>query len=189
MPFCIDAGGDAQMGHCVACRDNGDCQAPTAVCDPTTHACGECDSVDNTACDKRKTGAICLASDTCGCNADGDCGSPDTGRVCSATTHACIAGCRGTNGNSCPRGMMCSSTDDTVGSCSDIPFDMSIPPVADMGQHPVRHDLGGGENIGLEGGGLSCAYGGGATGDRGAGVLVMLLGIAICVMRARRSRA
>jgi hypothetical protein len=188
-PFCIDAGGDAAQGHCVACRDSNDCAAPKAICTvATTHECVQCTADDNSACSKFTIGAACLASDVCGCQVDSDCGSPDTGRVCSDTTHACIEGCRGSGGNGCPREMVCSSTDTTIGSCSNAPVDMSMSPVADMsGRPPLAHDLGS-NFAGLEGGGLSCAVAGHRDGsDAGEALLFFLLAGAVIMWRRRKA--
>lgn len=51
----------------------------------------------------------------CKCTADSDCGASNSGQVCEPDV--CIAGCRGTGGNSCPTGQECTSSDETVGQC------------------------------------------------------------------------
>jgi len=52
------------------------------------------------------------------CQTDSDCGDATSGKVCD-DTRKCVDGCRGTNGNGCPDGQVCSSMDDTIGTCSD----------------------------------------------------------------------
>lgn len=51
------------------------------------------------------------------CTQDSDCGGPNSGKVCNASNE-CQDGCRGTGGNSCPEAQECSSTDNTIGTCS-----------------------------------------------------------------------
>lgn len=51
----------------------------------------------------------------CACTTDPDCGAPDSGQVCEGML--CIDGCRGTGGNGCPAGLVCTSQDETVGEC------------------------------------------------------------------------
>jgi hypothetical protein len=50
------------------------------------------------------------------CNSDADCGNALSGIVCSADAN-CAPGCRGVNGNGCPYGKTCTSTDATPGRC------------------------------------------------------------------------
>jgi hypothetical protein len=54
-----------------------------------------------------------------GCTMDGECGAANSGKVCDDATHACVNGCRGTNGNGCPDGKICTSQSATVGMCTD----------------------------------------------------------------------
>jgi MYXO-CTERM domain-containing protein len=53
---------------------------------------------------------------TKGCTTDADCGSASSGKVC-GDAKVCVNGCRGTNGNGCPTNAVCTSKDDTVGTC------------------------------------------------------------------------
>ena len=54
------------------------------------------------------------------CAIDADCGSTPSGRICSdGSPRVCIDGCRGTNGNGCPSGYSCTSTDATAGVCEE----------------------------------------------------------------------
>ena len=52
------------------------------------------------------------------CTMDSDCGDTMSGMVCN-DMGMCIGGCRGTNGNGCPTGEECTSTDDSIGMCID----------------------------------------------------------------------
>jgi uncharacterized repeat protein (TIGR01451 family) len=61
-----------------------------------------------------------LYSDDLNCQSDADCDpSTTSGRVCNGS-HVCVAGCRGSGGNSCPNGQTCSSTDSSIGTCSSV---------------------------------------------------------------------
>lgn len=52
------------------------------------------------------------------CFIDSDCDpSITSGLVCSAS-HLCVNGCRGSGGNGCPTGQLCSSTTNAIGTCS-----------------------------------------------------------------------
>lgn len=118
-----DCNGEADEGFEVGdpCSVGlGECAADgLLVCDgPDATACdavpGEpsielCDELDND-CDDAIDNA-CVA-----CDVDADCGADDSGKVCD-DAKLCIDGCRGTGGNGCPDGMMCTSDDDTIGSC------------------------------------------------------------------------
>jgi uncharacterized repeat protein (TIGR01451 family)/MYXO-CTERM domain-containing protein len=58
---------------------------------------------------------------TCACLADSDCGGPTSGTVCdngNGGTFTCIPGCRGTGGNGCMTGLVCSSTTSAIGTCA-----------------------------------------------------------------------
>lgn len=57
LPFCFE------MTTCGACRTGDDCAAPTAICDPATHACRGC-----------RVNADCATEV---CQDDGTCASPD----------------------------------------------------------------------------------------------------------------
>ena len=53
-----------------------------------------------------------------GCVDDSECGDATSGRVC-GDAGVCIDGCRGSGGNGCPEGELCTSTDQTIGQCDD----------------------------------------------------------------------
>ena len=99
-----------------ACAANGVqvCDSPDSVtCDavPGEPSDEVCDEVDNN-CDGTVDEGF---NPGCGCVSDADCGGPSSGQVCQPDV--CIDGCRGTNGNGCPDGQMCTSDDETVGQC------------------------------------------------------------------------
>ncbi len=140
----------------------------------------------------------CLPSGECvgPCSTDTDCGNATSGRVCVAS--ACQEGCRGTGGNGCATGRICSSTTNAVGTCSsqvdagtDGSVDSSLPdasrdaapvtqPAADAGL--PRNDDGS-----LEGGGLSCSTSSpGGTAPAGALFGVGLFAVALAGRMRRR---
>ena len=53
------------------------------------------------------------------CLKDADCGNAKSGKICDAEALTCGDGCRGTGGNGCPSGKVCTSTDATAGVCQD----------------------------------------------------------------------
>ena len=139
------------------------------------------------------------------CATDTDCGNATSGRVCVAS--ACKDGCRGTGGNGCAAGRVCSSTTNAVGTCStpadagtDASLDSSVrdaaqpptdaaQPVADAAQ-PGRDaaPIGDPPNDDgkLEGGGLSCSSSPMDTGASGSAALGLGLVAAALVGRMRR---
>jgi uncharacterized repeat protein (TIGR01451 family)/MYXO-CTERM domain-containing protein len=58
-------------------------------------------------------------SDDRECETDSDCGGADSGMICTPEG-ACAPGCRGADGNGCPNGQICTSTDGSVGVCEDL---------------------------------------------------------------------
>ncbi len=132
--------------QCVQCTQDTDCTGGK-VCEtdgqnPNYGLCVQCTQGKKQACTESGPGDVCLAnSDTCGCGSDSDCGDRKSGRVCggTASSHTCIPGCRGTNGNGCPDPDVCSSKDDTIGTCSGT------------GGDGGANDGGGGEGGSLDG--------------------------------------
>ncbi len=112
---------DATIGQCVQCVVDATCGGLTSgkVCNPTTKAC-------QSGC-RGSGGNGCEAGLTCGsldgtigkcteCATDVNCGGATSGQVCN-DDKLCQAGCRGTGGNACPTGQVCSSTNNTIGTC------------------------------------------------------------------------
>jgi len=103
----------AGVGACAAdgvqACDSPDSVACNAV--PGEPSAEVCDTIDNN-CDGTVDEGF---NENCGCASDSECGGPSSGQVCEPDV--CIPGCRGTNGNGCPDGQMCTSEDDTVGQC------------------------------------------------------------------------
>jgi len=90
------------------------CDTPdSTVCDAVPLEPSEevCDGIDNN-CDGFTDEGF---NEGCGCASDDECGGPNSGQVCEPDV--CIPGCRGVNGNGCPDGQMCTSSDETVGQC------------------------------------------------------------------------
>jgi uncharacterized repeat protein (TIGR01451 family) len=117
---------DATIGQCVDCLVDADCGGPQSakVCDGMVCKDG-CRGMDGNGC---MAGKDCTSKDaTIGvcvdCLVDSECGDIKSGKVCDAATHMCGPGCRGTDGNGCPDGQSCSSTDATIGMCSSCTTD------------------------------------------------------------------
>jgi uncharacterized repeat protein (TIGR01451 family) len=89
------------------------------------------------------------------CLTDADCGGVMSGRVCDAT-FTCIDGCRGAGGNGCPAPMVCSSLDNSIGTCGN-------------GAGGAGGNGGGGGGGGGTGGGGAGGGQGGAGGSTGGG--------------------
>jgi uncharacterized repeat protein (TIGR01451 family) len=105
---------------CVQCLADGDCRAPAPVCDGARKICVECTPANTNACSPSVSGSRCLPNSTCGCQSDADCGGMTSGRVCDSGIEKCSPGCRGTGGNGCPPGFVCTSSTNAIGRC--VPF-------------------------------------------------------------------
>lgn len=113
---CSPCGGDFGGASPLACPDD---MQPFCKNDGT---CGRC--TVNADCIGHAGGPFCNATTgACGtnCAVDGDCGSVTSGRVCHDSTKLCADGCRGTGGNGCPAGLVCSSTTTAMGTCQTPP--------------------------------------------------------------------
>ncbi len=106
------------------CVPDGDLGATTT--DPTkadTDGGGKADGLEDIdhdgVVDAGETNPNDPSDDDLSCFADVDCGNPVSGMVCDAG--ACVPGCRGAEGNACPYGEVCSSTDASIGVCTDAP--------------------------------------------------------------------
>jgi uncharacterized repeat protein (TIGR01451 family) len=119
----------ATPATCVGCLMDTDCTAGY-VCDTgASKTCVECTANKTQNCTATNAGTRCLTNLTCGCTADAECGTNVSGRVCNTDVNKCTYGCRGTGGNGCPPGLVCSSTDGTIGRCL-------TPGAADAGVSP-----------------------------------------------------
>jgi uncharacterized repeat protein (TIGR01451 family) len=125
------------------------------------------------------------------CVADSDCGSATSGKVCNEETRTCVDGCRGT-GNGCPDGKMCSSTDRTVGLCTNIGSSSSSGMGGMGGAGGGSTSSAGGNDDGgvvAEGNGILCSArpGGGNSGSGLGFILGGALGALLIMRRRRRS--
>ena len=110
------------IGACVQCLVDATCGGATSgfVCNGATHACQPgCRGMNGNGC---PAGDVCTSPNaTIGacvqCTLDAQCGGAMSGFVCNGATQTCQPGCRGTNGNGCPTGAVCTSPDATIGSC------------------------------------------------------------------------
>ncbi|WP_437279081.1 hypothetical protein WME90_00570 [Sorangium sp. So ce375] len=113
---CDREGTDAAAGTCIA---DADPTTKTNPLDPDTDDGGVPDGVEdanhNGAIDAGETDPNNGDDDQAACRQDSDCGGATSGMICEE--HACVDGCRGADGNSCPSGEVCSSTDSTPGTC------------------------------------------------------------------------
>jgi hypothetical protein len=116
----------------------------------------------NVAADDKNVPPDCSGTD------DTRCGAPDSGAVCDAATSKCVPGCRGMGGNGCPAGKVCSSTDNTVGTCDD----------------PVGTGGAGGGGGGGSDGGCSCELV--VSSHESLGGWLLLGGLVIAGTRRRR---
>lgn len=130
VPGDIGAACKAGVGSCAvnavaACPVSG--MPPVCNGTPAPATAEQCNGVDDD-CDGIDDAAETLCGDAdlprcvpdgaggrlCGCETDGDCGGPQSGRLCSlrGTEQRCIDGCvDGFDRNSCPTGLVCSSRD------------------------------------------------------------------------------
>jgi len=107
---CTNGVGQCQTTGVIVCDGMGGATCDAVPGTPQQEICGDdldsdCDGNNDNGCPTPE------------CKQDSDCGGPTSGKVCGASTGSCIDGCRGTNGNGCPDGEVCSSVDDTIGSC------------------------------------------------------------------------
>jgi uncharacterized repeat protein (TIGR01451 family) len=115
----ITAGGERGAPDTPTVTDG---NGTTAGAPPTVVFVNQCDTNVNCAgstpaCDVSANPRVCV-----GCVVDLDCGGVASGKVCLAD-HSCVDGCRGTGGNGCSTGNVCTSTSVTVGSCVQCQLD------------------------------------------------------------------
>ena len=133
---------DSTVGSCVGCMTDSQCGAADSgkICHDTDHACVDgCRGENGNGC---ASGLSCSSTDssmgTCAqWFKDSDCGAVDSGKICHDETKACIDGCRGEDGNGCPSGLTCTSSDKTMGICAECMTDSDCGAV-DSGR--VCHD-------------------------------------------------
>ncbi len=128
---CSDPATDPAAGNCIPDGDSG--ATTTSPLDPDTDDGGvddgDEDANHNGVVDTGERDPLDPSDDIPmepECVEDADCGNATSGKVCDAGTGTCVDGCRGTDGNGCPVGQECSSTDDTIGTC-DWPEDVPAP--------------------------------------------------------------
>jgi MYXO-CTERM domain-containing protein len=121
---------------------------------------------------------------TTGCKTDVDCGTATSGRVCDDTSKTCVDGCRGTGGNTCPDGKVCSSMSATVGMCVDSTTSTGTGTSTSTGTG--SGGAGGADGIVASGNGLLCSATPGNNDDDGASWL--LGGALVALVGARRRR-
>jgi uncharacterized repeat protein (TIGR01451 family) len=116
---CSDSGTNTSANHCTADADGGQTRTSPVVAD-TDHggrSDGNEDRNHDGRVDSNERNPNNELDDSAQCYADAECGDNTSGKVCNES-HLCIDGCRGTNGNGCLLGQTCSSTNETIGSCS-----------------------------------------------------------------------
>ncbi len=146
------------------CNTNSECPAATPTCNTTSHACvvgcfadADCASAVGKKCDTSGgTPGACVV-----CKVDSDCGGATSGTVCGAAK-TCGPGCRGTGGNACPSGQVCSSTTAAIGTCSTVVPDAGTDTGTDSGS-----DGGTGTDTGTDTGTITDSGSDTATGDSG----------------------
>jgi MYXO-CTERM domain-containing protein len=195
--------GTLNGGECVECLSDNQCTGgkvcETDTNNPNRGHCVECTKLKDNNCKPTTKGDECIGTtDTCGCITDGDCGDAKSGRVCDdKSTHTCIEGCRGKDGNGCSDDKSCSSTNHDIGKCNPKSGgDGGADGGTGNGDGGNGNgDGGNGNGNGLvsldnlvEGGGCSCTTtGGGANPLFGMGIG---LGLAVAALsrRLRRSK-
>ncbi|UQA59034.1 MopE-related protein [Polyangium aurulentum] len=157
---------------CVTCSSDGDCGGPKSgtVCDLAAEACiPGCRGAGGNVC---PDGRACTSTDTTigacvdvptECSSDGDCGGPDSGRVCDLPSRTCTDGCRGAGGNVCPPGFACSSETGAIGTCAPVPA------------------------LYFEGNGVFCGVSRAGGSGPSAGALAAIVGV-LALRRRRRAR-
>lgn len=199
---CGEAGTDATKGVCTA---DADPTTTTAVLNPDTDHGGVKDGVEDTnhngkvdTGERDPNNPLDDNGNLGACASDTDCGTSTSGKVCVNTT--CVAGCRGTGGNGCPTGQVCSSKTSDVGTCSGTAADAGPVVGADasadasVGADASVPNADGGtlaDDGSLGGGGCNCAVALGAdsSSSRTAGTAgLVALGAALMGLGRRRAR-
>ncbi|WP_437876756.1 hypothetical protein [Sorangium sp. So ce513] len=169
---CSGEGTDADAGTCIPDAD------PTTTTNPLDAdtdnggvSDGDEDKNHNGAIDEGETDPNDPADDRPqACREDSTCGGPTSGMICEG--HQCVEGCRGADGNGCPSGEECTSTDSSPGTCEPGPGEPNDP-----------------SGIFAEGNGLCAARPTPAGSGPGAASLLPLLGALAGLALRRRRRA
>ena len=205
---CGDCTGDADCkdpklpaceptGACGQCSKTNDalCTNDTPACDTMAGICVLCTlgaMGDATSCKMDPNGPICVAgmndSVHCGCTKDGDCGGANSGKVCDSVPQLCIEGCRGEGGNGCPDGLVCSSVDNTIGTCGPKVEATSSSSSTSAGTGGSDGSGGGTGGAVLQGdkGSCGCSVPGDSESENTGAAAAALAMIGIVVSRRRR---
>ena len=191
---------DDTIGTCVECLADSDCGAidSGSVCDDSTKTCvagcrGEGFGNGCFGEDVVCTSTDATIGDCVECVTDSDCGDSTSGKVCDTTNNACVDGCRGTDGNGCEPGEVCTSTDDTIGTCEEQ-SDGGAGGAGGAGGDDTDAGLGddAGDGFGADdgdvwaaGNGVLCATQPGSAGQ-GAGWLIGGAVVALALARRRQ---
>lgn len=178
-------------GACGQCSDTNTklCVSPTPVCDTTAGICVLCTlgpSGNDDQCASDPAGPLCVAGGNmtvhCGCLADPDCGDATSGKVCDSVPSVCVDGCRGTGGNGCPAGLVCTSVDTTIGQC--VP-DSGTGGAGGTGTGTGGDGSGAKPDAGDDGS-CACDVPGGARGEGSLAALGIMMGLAALGRRRPR---
>ena len=160
---CQDPPTDPAANNCIADGDNGATTTHPLIADTDGGGVidGEEDANHNGVIDPGERDPNNPIDDTTGqpCTTDSECGGLTSGMVCDGAG-VCVAGCRGTNGNGCPTGEVCTSTDDTIGQCITE---------TDGGTEGGAGASGAAGSAGIGGSGGGTAGSGGGTAGTGGG--------------------
>ncbi|WP_437734427.1 hypothetical protein [Sorangium sp. So ce1335] len=173
---CDNGATDADAGTCIA---DADPETTTNPLDPDTDNGGVSDGAEdanhNGAVDEGETDPNDGEDDRgpAACRQDIDCGDANSGMICEE--HQCVEGCRGADGNGCPSGEVCTSTDSSPGTCEP--------------EEPGPGEPNDPSGIFAEGNGLCAARPTPAGSGPGAGTLLPLLGALAGLALRRRRRA
>ena len=128
---CTGEGTDPAAMKCIADADGGATKTFVLVADTDggSKSDGAEDTNHNGTVDPGETNPLFPGDDVeqPECTTDADCGDASSGLIC--TEQGCGAGCRGTDGNGCPSGQVCTSETNAAGQCQpERPDDEPGPP-------------------------------------------------------------
>jgi MYXO-CTERM domain-containing protein len=184
---CSNPATDPAAGTCKPDLDKG--VTTTSPLDPDTDHGGVSDGKEDTngngVIDGGETNPNDPSDDKPACTTDADCGSATSGKVCDTAVQVCVDGCRGTNGNGCPEGLVCTSMDESIGSCVPDTTSSSSSGVGGGGAGGAGGGGLGPKDVRLSGGCAGCAIP--AEDESPRGVLAVL-GMALAALVRRRRR-